>query len=124
MRILISTLLVGFLALGLGACGGDDSNGDSGPAVTDPGTGGGDGGGVPAAVDPSGMTKEQLEAKIEEIEGLIEEKMAEMGALAQGRQPGQVDPEMARKAEAMSADLRALQSQLKTYDEALDKLER
>jgi hypothetical protein len=121
----ILTLLV-VLALSLGACGGEDSGtGGDGPGAV-PGVmpGPAPSGDVPSAVDTTGMTREQLEAKVEEVERLIEAKTDEMRVLTLKRTPGSIDLEIARQAEQYAADLRALTAQLRTYDQAIDALDR
>ncbi len=116
----ILTLLV-VLALSLGACGGEDSGTGGDGLGAMPAAPSGD---VPPAVDITGMTRELLEAKVEETERLIEAKMDEMRVLGQKRAPGSIDPEMARQTMQLSADLRALTERLGTYDQAIDALDR
>ena len=79
---------------------------------------------IPAAVDPAGLTKEQLEAKIAEIERLLDIRKQDMEEIAAGGEPPAIDPETARRIMRVSDDMRALASQRRTYEDALDAMDR
>ncbi len=113
------------LALALGACGSEDSGegGIDSEGVPDSFRDTAPSSNVPALVDTTGMTEAQLEAKVEEIEKLIDANMEEMRELSAGMQPGSMDPEKSKKLMQVTADGNALRSQLMKYDEAIDALD-
>jgi hypothetical protein len=132
MRHVATSAVLILLTLTLGACGDESSKNDSGPGVSPDGIPDGFPDGipdlvpssdVPALLDTAGMTEAQLEAKVEEIDTLIDEVMAEMETLSEGATPGGMNSAKAQRLVQVTADMRALAAQVQAYEAALDALD-